>query len=96
MVRTYREWTTRECGFIRANAGKLTAEEIGAALRRSKKSVCTFASRRQISLALTPPDDHDVWLCRELYKEGLSVAVIAKKMELGNKLVSNIIFENEY
>ena len=96
MVRTYREWTTRERAFIKSSAGKLSAEEIGKALKRSKKSVCTFASRRQISLALTTPDDHDAWLCRELYKEGLSVAVIAKKMELGNKMVSNIIFENEY
>ena len=96
MVRSYREWTTREHVFIQAYAGKLSTEEIAKKLNRSKKSVCTFASRRQISLALTPPDDHDAWLCRELYKEGLSVALIAHKMELGNKLVSNIIFENEY
>ncbi|EGI94971.1 hypothetical protein SB521682_1982 [Shigella boydii 5216-82] len=36
--------------------------------------------------------EHDKYLCRELYKEGLAIHVTAKKMELSNRAVSGIVY----
>ncbi|MCC2941279.1 helix-turn-helix domain-containing protein, partial [Citrobacter freundii] len=37
-------------------------------------------------------NDDDAYLCRELYKEGLTISVIAEKMEMSRSQVFNIIY----
>lgn len=39
-------------------------------------------------------DEHDAYLCRELYKEGLTVAIIAEKMEMSRRQVFNIVYRD--
>lgn len=87
-----RSWTAYELSVIEKHAGKLYLQQIAERLGRSPASVSSMASRMALSLAIDPVDTHDAWLCCELYKEGLSIAVIAEKMELSRRIVSNIVF----
>ncbi|AEJ56122.1 uncharacterized protein gp9 (Protein E8) [Escherichia coli UMNF18] len=53
------------------------------------------ARRHGISLCAYRVSEHDKYLCRELYKEGLDIHVITQKMELSNRAVSSIVY-SEY
>ncbi|HID4612164.1 TPA: hypothetical protein ACXE89_001086 [Pluralibacter gergoviae] len=89
---TRRQWTKAERQFVRDHAGKLSTQEIADRLNRSRQSVCAQAHRWGISMLVQSADAHDAWLCRELYKEGLTIPVIAEKMELSRRTVSGIVY----
>lgn len=87
-----RQWSRQDIAVLEKHAGKLTIAQIAERLGRSENSVRSHAQRFGLSLAVESADAHDAWLCCELYKEGLSIAVIAEKMELSRRMVSNIVF----
>ncbi|EEI6239543.1 hypothetical protein GUQ72_000733 [Salmonella enterica subsp. enterica] len=86
----YQSWTSERIEFVRQCAGKLPAYEIAKQVGRSINAVYLLASREGFSL-LGDIDPHDEWLCCELYKEGLTMKLIAKKLELTPYQVSKII-----
>ena len=91
-----RMWTKQEIQFVRENAGKLTSQQIADRLNRTRQAIQSQANRWGLSVLVKPSDDHDIYLCRELYKEGLSISVIAEKMELSRRVVSNIVYSDCY
>ncbi|EMX0849563.1 hypothetical protein AAF302_000772 [Pluralibacter gergoviae] len=93
---TRRQWTKAELQFVRDHAGKLSAQDIADRLKRSRQSVCAQAHRWGLSMLVQSTDAHDAWLCRELYKEGLTIPVIAEKMELSRRAVSSIVYTDCY
>lgn len=92
IVQRRRQWTRDELLFVRKNAGKMSCTEIANHLGRTPSSIRSKASRWSASLVVSSVDDHDAWLCCELYREGLTIPVIAKKMELAQKVVANIVY----
>lgn len=88
-----RQWTRQELALLEKHAGKLTLSQISEHLGRSPSSVGARAQKMGLSLAVGQADEHEAWLCRELYREGLTIAVIAEKMELSRRVVSNIVFK---
>lgn len=91
-----RMWTAAERQFVRDNAGKLTAQQIADQLNRSRQAVCAQANRWGLSMLVQSADAHYAWLCCELYKAGLTIPVIAEKMELSCRAVSNIVYSGRY
>ncbi|POT25346.1 hypothetical protein C3433_18155 [Citrobacter freundii] len=89
------KWTEKDSNFILQNAGKIPLADIAKHLRRSESAIASRAQRLGVSLRPISACEHDKWLCRELYKEGLSIETIAEKMELSNRKVTNIVF-NQY
>lgn len=92
MPATWKRWTKPEIEFIRANAGRMLTADIAEHLGRTTKALASCALRWGISLAHISVDKHDAYLCRELYKAGLTVETIAIKMELSRRTVTRIIF----
>ncbi|MBC6503347.1 hypothetical protein GW742_18000 [Citrobacter freundii] len=88
------KWNAKDDKFIVMNAGKLSTANIAKHLRRTESSVASRAHRLGVSLLPISASEHDKWLCRELYKEGLTIETIAEKMELSNRKVSNIVFNH--
>ncbi|ENE4800806.1 MULTISPECIES: hypothetical protein [Klebsiella/Raoultella group] len=91
-----RKWTQSEIQFVCENAGKMTAQEMAEKLNRSRQAICSQANRWGLSVQVQTAEDHDIYLCRELYKEGLTIPVIAEKMELSLRAVSNIVYSGCY
>lgn len=91
----WRRWTRADGAFVRQHAGKLPLAEIAARLNRTPLAVQSWAVRWGVSLAVSVVDAHDAWLCRELYREGLAIPVIAKKMELSRRVVANIVYRRK-
>ena len=91
-----RMWTKQEIQFVRENAGKLTSQQIADRLNRTRQAIQSQANRWGLSVLVKPSDDHDIYLCRELYKEDLTIPVIAEKMELSRRVVSNIVYSDCY
>ena len=91
-----RKWTKSEIQFVCKNAGKMTAAEMGEKLNRTRQAIQSQANRWGLSVLVKPSDDHDIYLCRELYKEDLTIPVIAEKMELSRRVVSNIVYSDCY
>lgn len=87
-----RKWTTYKIQFVCENAGKMTAQEMGEKINRTRQAIPSQANRWGLSILVKPAVDHDIYLCHELYKEGLTIPVIAEKMELSRRVVSNIVF----
>lgn len=87
-----RPWTKQELALLEKHAGKLTLSQISERMNRSQSAIQSRAQRLGLSLVIESADAHDAWLCNELYKEGLSIAIIAEKMELSRRIVSNIVF----
>lgn len=94
MGKNWKAWTREEVETLEKNAGVITLDAIAALLGRSRNSVQYYALRQGISLRIKTASDHDEYLCRELYKEGLSIAVIAEKMELTRNKVFNIVYRS--
>lgn len=92
MIIPRKRWSCEERKFIEASAGKMTAEEMAKKLNVSTSALQAYARRNGISLCVYQVSEHDKYLCRELYKEGLAIHVIAKKMELSNRAVSSIVY----
>ena len=88
------KWNAHDDKFIIENAGKLTTASIAKHLRRTESSVASRAHRLAVSLLPISASEHDKWLCRELYKEGITIETIAEKMELSNRKVTNIVFNH--
>ena len=86
-----RTWTKWELDQLEQLAGKVSVEVIGQKLNRSNASVRNQAGKLGISVAMITADKHDIYLCRELFKEGLEVPVIAKKMEMRCAAVYRIV-----
>lgn len=91
-----RKWTKYEIQFVCENAGKMTVKEMGEKLNRTRQTIQSQANRWGLSVLVQPADAHDAYLCRELYKEGLTIPVIAEKMELSRRVVSNIVYSDCY
>ncbi len=83
-----RPWTKQELALLEKHAGKLTLSQISERMNRSQSAIQSRAQRLGLSLVIESADAHDAWLC----KEGLSIAIIAEKMELSRRIVSNIVF----
>ncbi|EFH3113387.1 TPA: hypothetical protein K8250_005346 [Escherichia coli] len=92
MIFTRKRWSREERKFIEASAGKMTTEEMAKKLNVSTSALQAYARRNGISLCVYQVSEHDKYLCRELYKEGLAIHVIARKMELSNRAVSSIVY----
>lgn len=95
MAKGWKAWTHEELTVLEQNAGVISLDAIAALLGRSRNSVQYYALRKGISLRIKTTDKHDEYLCRELYKEGLSIAVIAEKMELTRRKVFNIVYHSK-
>ncbi len=76
-------------------SGKMTVEEMAKKLNVATSALRAHARRYGISLCVYKISERDKYLCRELYKEGLAIHVIAQKMELSNRAVSSIVY-SEY
>ncbi|MBM6483476.1 sigma-70 family RNA polymerase sigma factor [Klebsiella pneumoniae] len=88
----WRPWYSPDVDYVRKNAGWVSVEEMARHLDRSEDAIRALARKEHISLALRDVvDPHDEYLCCELYKEGLTTTLIAKKMELKRKTVNQII-----
>ncbi|ENW9245917.1 hypothetical protein ACV2RK_004186 [Escherichia coli] len=80
---------------MEASVGKMTVEEMAKKLNVATSALRVHARRYGISLCVYKISERDKYLCRELYKEGLAIHVIAQKMELSNRAVSSIVY-SEY
>ncbi|EBC9869630.1 hypothetical protein AW119_27725 [Escherichia coli] len=87
-----KRWSREDREFIEANVGKMTVEEMAEKLKVATTALRAHARRHGISLCVYRISEHDKYLCRELYKEGLDIHVIARKMELSNRAVSSIVY----
>ena len=92
--RTGKAWSREEIHTLEQSAGKVSVIELAQQLGRTKQSVQNYALRLGLSLRVRTEDEHDAYLCRELYKEGLTVAVIAEKMEMSRSQVFNIVYRS--
>ncbi|MGG2157908.1 hypothetical protein AB6N27_22955 [Escherichia coli] len=90
-----KRWSREDREFIEASVGKMTVEEMAKKLNVAITALQAYARRNGISLCVYQISEHDKYLCRELYKEGLAIHVIAQKMELSNRAVSSIVY-SEY
>ncbi|OSL31467.1 hypothetical protein EAPG_00095 [Escherichia albertii B156] len=90
-----KRWSRKDREFIEANVGKMTVEEMAKELKVATTALRAHARRHGISLCAYRISEHDKYLCRELYKEGLDIHVIAQKMELSNRAVSSVVY-SEY
>lgn len=95
MIIPRKRWSREDREFIEANVGRMTVEEMAKKLKVSTSALQAYARRHGISLCVYRISEHDKYLCRELYKEGLAIHVIAQKMELSNRAVSSIVY-SEY
>lgn len=90
--RTGKTWSPEELRILEQSAGKVSVIGLAQQLGRTKQSVQNCALRLGLSLRIRTEDEHDAYLCRELYKEGLTVAIIAEKMEMSRSQVFNIVY----
>ncbi|MGO3396561.1 MAG: hypothetical protein ACTINL_08670 [Serratia proteamaculans] len=88
----------RARSILRKHAGKLSAAEIGKLFGLSTKTIYRLAQNTGISLqrygenhASAKIPNNDVELCRALCEEGVPVKIIAEKMELRARYVSQVI-----
>ena len=95
-----KRWTEQEIKIIRKNARKLTAKQIAKLLDgRSEDAVTHYANNNGISMVkrgqyhhCSTVTDEDVALCRALFDDGMSVKLIAQKMELPHRYVSLVVY----
>ncbi|EFH7156697.1 hypothetical protein GMH39_23100 [Escherichia coli] len=90
-----KRWSREDREFIEASVGKMTVEEMAKKLNVATTALRAHARRHGISLCAYRISKHDKYLCREFYKEGVAIHVIAQKMELSNRAVSSIVY-SEY
>ncbi len=95
MIIPRKRWSREDREFIKASAGEMPVEEMAEKLNVSTSALQAYARRNGISLCVCQISEHDKYLCRELYKEGVAIHVIAQKMELSNRAVSSIVY-SEY
>ncbi|BDI43995.1 hypothetical protein FRV13_15445 [Escherichia coli] len=95
MITPSKRWSREDREFIEASVGKMTVEEMAKKLNVATSALRAHARRYGISLCVYKISERDKYLCRELYKEGLAIHVIAQKMELSNRAVSSIVY-SEY
>ncbi|EOI7372953.1 TPA: hypothetical protein ACJFUB_004440 [Yersinia enterocolitica] len=92
-------WSPVELAYLRENAGttrhQAIADHLGRTLRSAQLKALKEGFRpRNIGERhyLAKYSDHDVDLCRELHEEGLSVRIIAEKMEMPVSTVEAIVY----
>ncbi|HIF5903146.1 TPA: hypothetical protein ACX3HX_005926, partial [Raoultella ornithinolytica] len=92
-------WTKQEIDFLKCNAGKMVCRDIAKNLGRSLQSVKGKAEYMRLSLICIGENhpcaihsDEDVLLCRELHTAGMSVKLIAEKMEISLGAVLAIVY----
>lgn len=97
--KSYRFWTKQEIDFLKCNAGKMVCRDIAKNLGRSLQSVKGKAEYMRLSLICIGENhpcaihsDEDVLLCRELHTAGMSVKLIAEKMEISLGAVLAIVY----
>ncbi|MEC5337020.1 hypothetical protein VXE42_25915 [Klebsiella oxytoca] len=97
--KNYRFWEKNEIDFLKSNAGKMVCRDIAKHLSRSQQSVKGKAEYMGLSLVCigehSPTaihSDEDVLLCRELRTAGMSLKLIAEKMEMSLGSVLSIIY----
>lgn len=96
MSSTY--WTDEQVHFLKANAYRLKAKEIGAAIGRTEGAVHRKARAMGISMLKVGKynwnctiSDEDIELCRQLHDEGVPQNEIAEKMEISIQHVCNVV-----
>ncbi len=93
-----RLWTEAEMQFLRANAHRLKAKDIGVVLGRTERSVSGKSrlmgldaiKRGKYNWNCTISDE-DVELCRQLAESGMAQNLIAEKMEISIPHVNHIV-----
>lgn len=98
-LRNHNKWEHDEIAFLRNNAGKMVTDMIAKELGRTVASVRGKAMGLGIPLLCIGENspfaihsDEDVLLCRQLRDEGLSIKVIANKMEISVATVAWFIY----
>lgn len=98
-LKSYQGWEKQEIDFLKSNAGKMAVTEIAKQLGRSLQSVYGKASYMGLPLLCIGEyctsaiySDEDVLLCRELRNEGMSIKIIAEKMEMSLAAVEHVIY----
>ncbi|EPP7093712.1 TPA: hypothetical protein ACYX6S_004219 [Klebsiella variicola] len=97
--KSHRVWTMQEIEYLKSNAGSMVCRDIAKHLGRSESSVKGKAEYMGISLLCIGEhnpsaihSDEDVLLCRELHTAGMSLKLIAEKMEMSLGAVLSIIY----
>lgn len=91
-----RKWSREEIDYLCTHVGSMPTKEIAMNLQRSASAVRQHAYLLGLSLASCKGvDPHDKWLCRELFNEGMDIPLIAKKMELSQRTVFNIVYQGQ-
>lgn len=82
-----RNWSRKDIAFLKANAGKLTSEEIGEVLGKRPKTVRGYASRRGIVLRQGGWSEGDLDLLEKYVAEGRSWNDISESLGRGVEAV---------
>lgn len=97
--KNYQLWGKHEIDFLKSNAGKMVCRDIAKHLGRTQQSVKGKAEYMGLSLVCIGENsptaihsDEDVLLCRELRIAGMSLKLIAEKMEISLGSVLWIIY----
>lgn len=97
--KNYRLWEKHETDFLKSNAGRMVCKDIAKHLGRSQRSIIGKAEYMGLSLLCigeySPSaiySDQDVLLCRELRTAGVSLKLIAEKMEMSPGVVKELIY----
>lgn len=93
MMYKRKRWSREDREFIEASVGKMTSDEMAKKLNVSITALRAYARRINVSLKVGCITEHEKHLCRELYKDGLTISAIAQKMELSNQAVFNIVYK---
>ena len=86
-------WEFHEIRFLEDNCQNMKPAEIANKLSRDVQEVRNKASRLGIKFGFWKKvSDHDVALCKALYKEGVCMEEIAEKMEIEYGTVKSYIY----
>lgn len=88
-----RKWEFAEIRFLEDNHEIMKPAQIAAELGRELQDVRNKAARLDIKFGIHKKvSDHDVALCKALFKEGVSIEDIAEKMEIEYGTVKSYIY----
>ncbi len=88
-----RRWERHESKFLEYHYKTMKPAEIAAALKRTVPEVRSKAAHLGIKFGFwNKVSDHEVALCKALYKEGVCMEEIAEKMEIEYGTVKSYIY----
>lgn len=95
-VKPFAKWSRSETLFLESNADRMMAKNIAAHLGRTTSSVLGKASHLGIRFTSNRKthSDEDVRLCIALHADGMSIPLIAEKMEMSIHTVKSFIYRS--